>query len=187
MSLVIRDVSWLWRTAYNCAVKGCTEWDNAEDRVPPLFDVSREVRLVLCPRLRCVPREWGLSYWKFTWKRRSRWMRRCICASCCHPLPLPRLGVRSNPTSPSAPLISRRLAVFAMRKLEPEMVDSDKVSFLTFPPLSLPGVINLSLHLSSNSQPVTFRPVKNDCARSWKKELLAPTTFPVSPKVLAYC
>ena len=49
MSLVIRDVSWLWRTAYNCAVKGCTEWDNAEDKVPPLFDVSREVRLVLYP------------------------------------------------------------------------------------------------------------------------------------------
>ncbi len=47
MSLVIKDVSWLWRTAYNCAVQGCTEWDNAEEKLPPLFDVSREVRLVL--------------------------------------------------------------------------------------------------------------------------------------------
>lgn len=49
MSIVIKDVSWLWRTAYNCAAQGCTEWDNAEERVPPLFDVSREVRLVLYP------------------------------------------------------------------------------------------------------------------------------------------
>jgi hypothetical protein len=49
VSLVIKDVSWLWRTAYNCAAQGCTEWDNAEERVPPLFDVSREVRLVLYP------------------------------------------------------------------------------------------------------------------------------------------
>ena len=59
MSLVIRDVSWLWRTAYNCAVKGCTEWDNAEEKVPPLFDVSREVRLVLYPGLRCARRGRG--------------------------------------------------------------------------------------------------------------------------------
>ena len=79
------------------------------------------------------------------------------------------------------------MAVFAMRKLEPQMVNTDKVSFLTYPPLFLPGVINLTLHLSSNSPPVTFRPVKNGCARSWKKELSAPTTFPVLPKVLAYC
>jgi hypothetical protein len=101
VSLVIRDVSWLWRSAYNCAVKGCTEWDNAEEKVPPLFDVSREVRLVLHPGLRCTARGRGPSYWKFTWKRRSRWMRRCICASCCPLLPLPRLGVCSNPTSPN--------------------------------------------------------------------------------------
>jgi hypothetical protein len=101
VSLVIRDISWLWRTAYNCAVKGCTDWDNAEEKVPLLFDVSREVRLVLYPALRCVPRGRGLSYWRFTWKRHSRWMRRCICASCCPPLPLSRLGVCSNPTSPS--------------------------------------------------------------------------------------
>ncbi|KAI0271679.1 hypothetical protein BC834DRAFT_922404 [Gloeopeniophorella convolvens] len=43
LSFIIKDVSWLWRTAYNCAAQGCTEWDNAEDRVPPLFDVSREL------------------------------------------------------------------------------------------------------------------------------------------------
>jgi len=59
VSLVIRDVSWLWRTAYNCAVQGCTEWDNAEEKVPPLFDVSREVRLFLYLRLRVFQRAGG--------------------------------------------------------------------------------------------------------------------------------
>lgn len=49
VSLIIKDVSWLWRTAYNCATQGCTEWDNSEERVPPLFDVSREVRPVFHP------------------------------------------------------------------------------------------------------------------------------------------
>jgi hypothetical protein len=51
VSLVIKDVSWLWRTAYNCAAQGCAEWDNAEERVPPLFDMSREVPLVPFPGL----------------------------------------------------------------------------------------------------------------------------------------
>ncbi|KAH9043868.1 hypothetical protein EDB85DRAFT_728235 [Lactarius pseudohatsudake] len=43
VSFIIKDISWLWRTAYNCAIQGCTEWDNAEERVPPLFDASREL------------------------------------------------------------------------------------------------------------------------------------------------
>ncbi|KAH9005872.1 hypothetical protein EDB86DRAFT_2795550, partial [Lactarius hatsudake] len=47
VSFIIKDISWLWRTAYNCAIQGCTEWDNAEERVPPLFDASREARLLL--------------------------------------------------------------------------------------------------------------------------------------------
>ncbi|KAH9075682.1 hypothetical protein EDB83DRAFT_2218480 [Lactarius deliciosus] len=47
VSFIIKDISWLWRTAYNCAIQGCTEWDNAEERVPPLFDASREARLFL--------------------------------------------------------------------------------------------------------------------------------------------
>jgi len=44
VSFIIKDISWLWRTAYNCAIQGCTEWDNAEETVPPLFDASREAR-----------------------------------------------------------------------------------------------------------------------------------------------
>ncbi|KAI0063230.1 hypothetical protein BV25DRAFT_1899548 [Artomyces pyxidatus] len=42
-SMVMKDISWLWRTAYNCAAQGCTEWENAEVRVPALFEVSREL------------------------------------------------------------------------------------------------------------------------------------------------
>lgn len=37
-----KDISWLWRTAYNCAVQGCTEWGDGE-AASRLFDVSREV------------------------------------------------------------------------------------------------------------------------------------------------
>ena len=41
--IAIKDISWLWRTAYNCAIQGCSEWENAEGKVPGLFDLSREV------------------------------------------------------------------------------------------------------------------------------------------------
>jgi len=44
VSLVAKDLSWLWRTAYNCAVQGCSDWDS-EDLISDLFDISREVRL----------------------------------------------------------------------------------------------------------------------------------------------
>ncbi|KAI0651390.1 meiosis protein SPO22/ZIP4 like-domain-containing protein [Trametes meyenii] len=38
-----KDVSWLWRTAYNTAVQGCSEWENQEDNVSDLFDVARQI------------------------------------------------------------------------------------------------------------------------------------------------
>ncbi|CAL1696816.1 unnamed protein product [Somion occarium] len=38
---VAKDISWLWRTAYNCAVQGCSVWENAEKEVAELFDVAR--------------------------------------------------------------------------------------------------------------------------------------------------
>lgn len=40
---VTKDISWLWRTAYNCAVQGCSEWENTEDEVAELFDIARLV------------------------------------------------------------------------------------------------------------------------------------------------
>ena len=43
-ALIIKDISWLWRTAYNCANQGCAEWDDAEKKVPVLFDLAGQVR-----------------------------------------------------------------------------------------------------------------------------------------------
>ncbi|KAL1952366.1 hypothetical protein VTO73DRAFT_1515 [Trametes versicolor] len=46
-----KDVSWLWRTAYNTAVQGCSEWENREDSISDLFDVSRQLLQIYtrCP------------------------------------------------------------------------------------------------------------------------------------------
>jgi len=41
--MVTKDISWLWRTAYNSAIQGCAEWENAEAQVTELFEISREV------------------------------------------------------------------------------------------------------------------------------------------------
>ncbi|KAL1733003.1 meiosis protein SPO22/ZIP4 like-domain-containing protein [Schizophyllum commune] len=42
LHLINKDVGWLWRTAYNAAVQGCTEWEDA-DRVAQLFEVASEL------------------------------------------------------------------------------------------------------------------------------------------------
>ncbi|KAI6152903.1 meiosis protein SPO22/ZIP4 like-domain-containing protein, partial [Pisolithus thermaeus] len=43
VALVIRDLSWLWRTAYNCAIDGCSNWDNHGEEVSSAFDISRQL------------------------------------------------------------------------------------------------------------------------------------------------
>ncbi|KAJ7487188.1 hypothetical protein B0H11DRAFT_1658558, partial [Mycena galericulata] len=43
VALIIKDVSWLYRTAYNCAVQGYTEWERCEERISQLFEVTRDV------------------------------------------------------------------------------------------------------------------------------------------------
>lgn len=45
-AVAAKDISWLWRTAYNCAVQGCADWEAAEDAVTKLFDTAREVCLL---------------------------------------------------------------------------------------------------------------------------------------------
>ncbi|KAF9231600.1 hypothetical protein BU15DRAFT_68195 [Melanogaster broomeanus] len=42
-ALMIRDISWLWRTAYNCAIEGCSNWDNHGEQVSDAFDIAREL------------------------------------------------------------------------------------------------------------------------------------------------
>ncbi|KIM47342.1 hypothetical protein M413DRAFT_23558 [Hebeloma cylindrosporum] len=48
VTLVFKDISWLWRTAYNCAVQGCTEWENAGEQISELFDIARELLEACC-------------------------------------------------------------------------------------------------------------------------------------------
>ncbi|KAF5312423.1 hypothetical protein D9619_003715 [Psilocybe cf. subviscida] len=46
--LVFKDISWLWRVAYNCAVEGTSQWVNAGDQIAELFDIARELLEVCC-------------------------------------------------------------------------------------------------------------------------------------------
>jgi hypothetical protein len=41
--LIFKDISWLWRSAYNCAVQGCSEWECAGEQISELFDIAKEV------------------------------------------------------------------------------------------------------------------------------------------------
>jgi len=43
IAVIVRDISWLWRMAYNSAVKGCSTWECPDDLVSDLFDISREL------------------------------------------------------------------------------------------------------------------------------------------------
>ncbi|GJE98003.1 SPO22 domain-containing protein [Phanerochaete sordida] len=47
-AVAAKDISWLWRTAYNCAVQGCADWEAAEDAVTKLFDTARELLEIYC-------------------------------------------------------------------------------------------------------------------------------------------
>ncbi|CAE7228948.1 unnamed protein product [Rhizoctonia solani] len=41
LTIIAKDLSWLWRTAYNAAVAGCQDWD--ELAVAETFDLAREL------------------------------------------------------------------------------------------------------------------------------------------------
>ncbi|KAK7047207.1 sporulation-specific protein 22 [Paramarasmius palmivorus] len=47
-ALIIKDISWLWRTAYNSAVQGCSEWEGYQDQICSLFEVSRDLLESCC-------------------------------------------------------------------------------------------------------------------------------------------
>ncbi|KAG1908825.1 uncharacterized protein F5891DRAFT_1180389 [Suillus fuscotomentosus] len=42
-AMLSRDVSWLWRTAYNCAIQACSDWEDREDQISDIFDAARRV------------------------------------------------------------------------------------------------------------------------------------------------
>lgn len=47
-ALISKDVSWLWRTAYNCAVQGCSEWNECEEQICEFFDIARSILESCC-------------------------------------------------------------------------------------------------------------------------------------------
>jgi len=46
--LINKDVSWLWRTAYNCAVQGCSEWQHCEEQISELFAITKDLLEACC-------------------------------------------------------------------------------------------------------------------------------------------
>jgi len=46
--LINKDVSWLWRTAYNCAVQGCSEWQQCEEQIAELFAITKGLLEASC-------------------------------------------------------------------------------------------------------------------------------------------
>ena len=40
----MKDISWLWRRAYNSAVQGCSEWEGCGDQISELFEIAKGVR-----------------------------------------------------------------------------------------------------------------------------------------------
>jgi len=92
--MVLKDISWLWRTAYNCAVQGCSDWSDAEERAPRLFDVAREVwnslTHVLCHGTNVSVK----ASRRHTVKRHSLMsMKNYLCVLLSHLLPLFRAEV----------------------------------------------------------------------------------------------
>ncbi|KAG2135130.1 meiosis protein SPO22/ZIP4 like-domain-containing protein [Suillus clintonianus] len=45
-AMLVRDVSWLWRTAYNCAIQACSDWEDRENQISDIFDAARRFKLV---------------------------------------------------------------------------------------------------------------------------------------------
>jgi hypothetical protein len=63
-SLISKDLSWLWRTAYNCAFQGCCEWDSTTEQSTELFNIAREVKRSFYPTKNPIF-DMNPSYWKF--------------------------------------------------------------------------------------------------------------------------
>ncbi|KAG1741872.1 meiosis protein SPO22/ZIP4 like-domain-containing protein, partial [Suillus paluster] len=42
-AMIVRDISWLWRTAYNCAIQACSDWEDREDQISDIFDAARRL------------------------------------------------------------------------------------------------------------------------------------------------
>jgi hypothetical protein len=55
VSLIAKDVSWLWRMAYNLAVQGCSDWEEQYiAHTMELFDIAREASTLLFSKVRVL-------------------------------------------------------------------------------------------------------------------------------------
>ena len=43
LSLIRKDISWLWRTGYNTAIAGCERWTGTELGISVLFERTGQV------------------------------------------------------------------------------------------------------------------------------------------------
>jgi hypothetical protein len=44
--VIMKDISWFWRTSYNLAISACTVWSGSEEEISELFEVVEQVRLL---------------------------------------------------------------------------------------------------------------------------------------------
>jgi hypothetical protein len=95
--MITKDISWLWRTAYNSAIQGCSEWNSAEAQVTELFQISREV--IFLTMAATWRNSLQISLLQFTatccW---SKLKSTCICMPSMRPSPQLRAEVRHEVT-----------------------------------------------------------------------------------------
>jgi hypothetical protein len=46
IAAIRKDLTWLWRSGYNIAIGGCSEWEGAEMQVATLFELAEKVDLI---------------------------------------------------------------------------------------------------------------------------------------------
>lgn len=70
---IMKDISWLWRTAYNCGIKGCTEWSASDEKITSLFVITSQVctapRYLTC-RADLEAKAAGDLHPRYCWQRR---------------------------------------------------------------------------------------------------------------------
>ncbi|KAF6758826.1 meiosis protein SPO22/ZIP4 like-domain-containing protein [Ephemerocybe angulata] len=62
VSLIMKDLSWLWRRAYNSAVQGCSEWEGCGDQISELFEIAKLLLETQCQASPLVPDDESRMY-----------------------------------------------------------------------------------------------------------------------------
>lgn len=43
LAAIQKDLAWLWRSGYNAAIDGCSEWEGCELQIATLFELTEMV------------------------------------------------------------------------------------------------------------------------------------------------